>query len=52
MANLTKEYIDIKDVRHKVKHQILSTDDGKSTEQIVEELFKVLTKRRGRTVSV
>lgn len=51
MANLTKEYIDIKDVRHRVEHQILSTDDRKSTEQIMEELLKVLMKHRGRPAS-
>ncbi len=52
MADLTKEYIDIKDIRHKVKHQTLPADNQKSTEQIIEELFNVLTKRRGRPVSV
>ena len=51
MANLTKEYIDIKDNRHKVEHRTLSADDRKSTEQIMEELLKVLTKRRGRPAS-
>jgi hypothetical protein len=52
MADLMKEYIDTKDIRHKVEHQVVSTDDRKSAEQIVEELFHVLTKRRGRPASV
>lgn len=52
MADLIKEYIDTKDIRHKVEHQVVSTDDRKSAEQIVEELFHVLTKRRGRPASV
>ena len=52
MADLTKEYIDTKDIRHKVDHQVVSTDDRRSKEQIIEELFSVLTKRRGRPASV
>lgn len=51
MIDLTKEYIDTKDVRHRVEHQILPTDDKKVTEQIMGELLYVLTKRRGRPVS-
>jgi hypothetical protein len=52
MADLTKEYIDTKDIRHKVEHQVVSTDERRSKEQIIEELFAVLTKRRGRPASV
>lgn len=52
MANLTKEYIDTKDIRHKVEHKVISTGERRSKEQIIEELFVVLTKRRGRPASV
>ena len=52
MADLTKEYIDTKDIRHKVEHQVVSTDERRSKEQIIAELFAVLTKRRGRPASV
>ena len=52
MADLIKEYIDTKDIRHKVEHQVLPTDDRRSKEQIIEELFSVLTRRRGRSASV
>lgn len=52
MADLTKEYIDTKDIRHKVEHKVVSTDERRSKEQIIEELFAVLTKRRGRPASV
>lgn len=51
MADLTKEYIDMKDNRHKVEHWTLSADDRKSTEQIMEELLQALTKRRDRPAS-
>lgn len=51
MIDLTKEYIDTKEIRHEVEHQILSSDDKKGTEQIMVELLYVLTKRRGRPVS-
>lgn len=40
MADLMKEYIDTKDIRYKVEHQVVSTDDRKSAEQI-KYIFKV-----------
>lgn len=43
MANLTKEYTDIKDIKHNVEHLILSPDAKDSKEQLIEELFHVLT---------
>lgn len=46
MAVLAKEYVDTKDVKHKVEHLVLSADDKNSREQLLEELFRVLTKPR------
>ena len=46
MANLTKEYIDIKNIKHNVEHSILSTDKKNNREQIIEELFQALTRPR------
>lgn len=44
MANLTKEYVDIKNIKHNVEHSILSTDKKNSKEQIIEELFQALAR--------
>lgn len=44
MANLLKEYIDIKDMKHKVDHLVISADDKNSKERIVEELFNALAR--------
>ena len=44
MAELKKEYIDIKDRRHKVEHFMASPEDKNNKEQIIQELFYVLTK--------
>ncbi|MBO5473361.1 MAG: hypothetical protein J6A08_06210 [Lachnospiraceae bacterium] len=44
MAILTKEYTDIKKKTHRVEHVILADDNRNSKEQIVEELFRALTR--------
>lgn len=46
MSKLAKEYTDIKDIRHKVEHLVVSPDDKHSREQIVEELLCALTKQK------
>lgn len=46
MANLTREYTDIKDIKHNVEHLILSPDKKNGKEQIIEELFHALTGQR------
>ena len=51
MANLTKEYTDIKDIKHNVEHSVLSADKENNKEQIIEELFHALTKPRKRYVT-
>lgn len=44
MANLKKEYTDIKDNNHKVEHQTVSEQDDSSRERIVQELYHALTR--------
>lgn len=44
MAALKKEYIDIKDVKHRVEHLTFPEKDNGSKEQIIEELLHALTK--------
>lgn len=44
MADLKREYTDIKNIKHNVEHIIISTNDENSKEQIVEQLFYTLTK--------
>lgn len=51
MTNLSKEYVDIKNVKHKVEHLIVSTETKNSKERIIEELFNALT-RASRHMSV
>lgn len=46
MANLTQEYIDIKNVKHNVEHLILSSHKDFGKEKVVEELFRVLIRPR------
>lgn len=46
MADLTKEYTDIKEIKHKVEHHLASTDDNSSKERIFAELFNALTRSR------
>lgn len=48
MAELKKEYIDIRDRRHKVEHLIISDEDKNNQEWIMQELFYVLTKKGRR----
>ena len=44
MADLTKEYTDMKDIKHKVEHFTIPADDRNSTEQIMEELLQFMKK--------
>lgn len=44
MTDLIEEYTDIKNVKHKVEHLVLSADDKSSKEHILEELFYALTR--------
>lgn len=46
MTNLKTEYTDVKDIKHKVEHFIVSNNDGNSRERVVEELLHALTKPR------
>ena len=48
MATLTEEYTDRKYIKHRVEHLVLPTADKSSREQILEELFRALTKPRKR----
>lgn len=45
MANLKEEYTDIKNIKHHVEHIILSTNDKNSKEQMIEELYYILTRQ-------
>ena len=44
MATLAQEYIDTREIKHKVEHLTVSTDDKHNQEQILEELFRALVK--------
>lgn len=44
MADLKKEYTDIRKIQHKVEHITVSSEDKYNKEQIIQELFHVLTK--------
>ena len=44
MANLKREYTDIKDNNHRVEHQIVSEQDDSSRERILHELYHALTR--------
>ena len=44
MANLKQEYIDIKDVKHHVEHLTIPEQENSDREQLVRELFILLTK--------
>ena len=50
MANLKKEYTDIRDQTHTVEHIVVPTKDKTTREEIVEELFDTLT-RTGKKIS-
>lgn len=43
MTKLKKEYVDVRGMRHKVEHTMVSNEDKNSREQIIQELFYVLT---------
>lgn len=44
MAKLLEEYTDIKSVRHRVEHTMLSWKDPAQQERLMEELTCALTK--------
>ena len=44
MVTLAKEYTDTREIKHKVEHLTVSTDDKHHKEQILEELFPALVK--------
>lgn len=48
MANLKTEYIDIRNMKHKVEH-LISAVDKSSKDRIVEELFNALARQSRRT---
>lgn len=50
MTDLTKEYTDVKDIKHKVEHFTVPADDRNSTEQIMEELLQALTRKPGKRI--
>ena len=45
MANLKNEYTDIKNIRHKVQHFTVKTNDFIGREYLMKELFFALTKK-------
>ena len=45
MANLKNEYTDIKNIRHKVQHFTVKTNDFIGREYLMKELFLALTKK-------
>ena len=49
MANLKKEYTDIRNRTHSVEHVVISTEDRADQEQIIEELLQILTRAGKRT---
>ncbi len=42
MADLKNEYIDTNNIKHEVKHIVMSDYDKNSKERIVDELFNVM----------
>lgn len=45
MADLKCEYIDVRNVKHRVEHLVVtSADDKANRERIVEEVLQVLTR--------
>lgn len=38
------EYTDIKNLSHRVEHQVIQTDDAEKREQLLEELYRVMTR--------
>lgn len=44
MANLKKEYTDIRNQTHTVEHIVMPVEDITAREQIIEELFCILAK--------
>ena len=48
MAKLQTEYTDIKGVKHPVEHTTVGGEDKKDREQLLEELYNVLTRKNKR----
>lgn len=44
MADLTKEYTDIRNRKHKVEHLTVLTEEENGRERVLDELFHVLSK--------
>ncbi len=45
MAKLISEYTDVRNIRHKVEHTVLSDNNKDSRERILEEIMLALTKK-------
>lgn len=41
---MTQEYIDIKNISHRVQHQVRPSEDKASRERLMEELLLALTR--------
>ena len=50
MANLKKEYTDIRNRTHSVEHIVVSTEDKADQERLMEELLYALT-RTGKEIT-
>ena len=48
MAQLKMEYTDVKDVKHQVEHVVVTENDKKSREQLMEELYSALARNDSR----
>lgn len=44
MENLKREYVDLKNVKHRVEHFTLPQQENADREQLVQELFVALAK--------
>jgi len=44
MLKLKTEYTDVKDKKHKVEHLVVSDENKKERDQVVEELLLALTR--------
>lgn len=51
MTKTKNEYIDVKNIRHTVKHLILTSADTASKEQILEEIRDILLKNNKKKFS-
>ena len=46
MADLSTEYVDVKNIRHTVEHLTLSTENYVCREDLVQDILNVLTRKR------